>query len=158
MDWSYLGRLDVSPPRTLKSPVACVVDGCDRPRLSRGWCKRHYTRWIRHGDPTVVLPRTAPRRSTKGRLRRAWKPEVTYIGAHARVRRVRGRAAERLCSCGSPARDWAYLHNDPNERTEAGRLYSQDPFRYEAMCRPCHRTFDLVVEAGGSPDSVSLPV
>jgi hypothetical protein len=32
----------------------CDVDGCDQPRLnSRGWCSRHYLRWVKHGDPTV---------------------------------------------------------------------------------------------------------
>ncbi len=29
----------------------CAVDGCDRAAKSRGWCRMHYGRWIRSGDP-----------------------------------------------------------------------------------------------------------
>ena len=29
----------------------CVIEGCDKPSNARGWCKTHYGRWIRHGDP-----------------------------------------------------------------------------------------------------------
>lgn len=33
----------------------CSIDGCERPHLARGWCKKHYYRWRRQGDPTTVL-------------------------------------------------------------------------------------------------------
>lgn len=29
----------------------CTVDGCANTVLARGWCRRHYARWRRHGDP-----------------------------------------------------------------------------------------------------------
>ena len=29
----------------------CAVDGCTRSAMSRGWCKPHYARWLRHGSP-----------------------------------------------------------------------------------------------------------
>ena len=32
----------------------CKVDGCDSPSAGRGWCQKHWTRWRKHGDPTVV--------------------------------------------------------------------------------------------------------
>lgn len=34
----------------------CSVEGCDKPVVARGLCQRDYTRWQRHGDPTVVKP------------------------------------------------------------------------------------------------------
>jgi hypothetical protein len=33
----------------------CAVDGCARSIFARDWCQRHYTAWLRHGDPTVRL-------------------------------------------------------------------------------------------------------
>ncbi len=34
--------------------VTCIIDGCEMPRRSRGWCIKHYTRWRTHGNPTTV--------------------------------------------------------------------------------------------------------
>lgn len=29
----------------------CSIEGCNRQHLARGWCRAHYLRWFRHGDP-----------------------------------------------------------------------------------------------------------
>jgi len=35
-------------------PDVCSVDDCERPgNGSRGYCRTHYTRWRRHGDPSA---------------------------------------------------------------------------------------------------------
>lgn len=34
-------------------PKICCIDGCAKPVSARGWCKMHYTRWLRHGSPFV---------------------------------------------------------------------------------------------------------
>ncbi len=33
--------------------TTCSVTGCERPATRRGWCAKHYSRWMRHGDPLV---------------------------------------------------------------------------------------------------------
>lgn len=38
----------------------CKIDGCASRVEARGWCKKHYTRWWRHGDPFGAAP-TRPR-------------------------------------------------------------------------------------------------
>lgn len=38
----------------MESRPACSVDDCERPNYSRGFCRMHYSRWKRHGDPIVV--------------------------------------------------------------------------------------------------------
>lgn len=52
------------------SDPTCSIEGCENKRITRGWCKKHYTRWQRHGDPTQARvavrasrpPRPAPER------------------------------------------------------------------------------------------------
>lgn len=31
--------------------AVCVVDDCDKPVRSRGWCQKHYLRWYNYGEP-----------------------------------------------------------------------------------------------------------
>lgn len=33
--------------------MECKVDNCNNPVRSRGWCRSHYERWRRYGDPLV---------------------------------------------------------------------------------------------------------
>lgn len=51
----------------------CSVADCDRKVSCRGWCKKHYERWQRHGDPLVVIP--ASQRRTRPLADRFW-PKV----------------------------------------------------------------------------------
>src|SRR4051812_26231219 len=34
----------------------CSIDGCERPHSGKGFCKRHYLRLHRHGDPLAGGP------------------------------------------------------------------------------------------------------
>ncbi len=36
---------------------SCSVPGCEAARRRRGWCMKHYRRWLRHGDPQVTRQR-----------------------------------------------------------------------------------------------------
>lgn len=33
----------------------CTIEGCEKPRRGKKWCRMHRARWERHGDPNVKL-------------------------------------------------------------------------------------------------------
>jgi hypothetical protein len=39
---------------------ACSVDGCEGRFLARGWCRKHYQRWHKTGDPLQAKFERAP--------------------------------------------------------------------------------------------------
>ena len=51
----------------------CVIDDCDRPVVGRGWCRRHYSRWRRTGDPLGSVPRVRKPHSAATRAKIAAK-------------------------------------------------------------------------------------
>ena len=142
MCWTHYQRqrkgkaLHQPPPR---NTLPCVVEGCTAKVQARGMCYTHWSRWRRHGSPTVVMPPSGP----------PIQEEVGYSGAHDRVARVKGRAKDHECvDCGAPALEWSYNHDDPDERmTTRPRCpypvpYSMDPEHYSARCGTCHRLHD----------------
>jgi HNH endonuclease len=54
----------------------CSVEGCEKPTRARGWCRIHYKRWWRHGDPLRDFP---PGRVPKPPAERFW-PKVNKDG------------------------------------------------------------------------------
>ena len=45
----------------------CSVDGCENPAHARGWCKKHYLRWHKHGDPLKLVYFSDPEESFAAR-------------------------------------------------------------------------------------------
>lgn len=132
--------LDMDTPiRARKAtPGVCGYDDCGRPSYGHsGLCQQHANQQ-RQGLPLKKI-----------RIRTIFD-EVKLGGAHQRVRRLWGDAAQYSCiECGNRARDWAYDGTDPNEllgRQQSGKgslqRYSCFPEFYMPMCRKCHNSRD----------------
>lgn len=146
----YRRWLDHSDPLAGRlSPVGgrCSIDGCERPNAARTWCALHYQRWLKTGDvgpADVQLPAT----KLPGHQSRFWRGhQLTYSGAHSRVRTIRGPASLYPCTdCSRPAAHWSYNHTDPAELIagpeEDCRPYSTNPGHYRPRCNSCHVIFD----------------
>ena len=109
----------------------CEVSGCGRRRFGRGYCRAHYERWRRHGDPQAEIPIATYRSGGD-----------SYWAVGQQLRAERGPASGRRCAgCAAPAACWSYDGTDPDERTDPARgyRYSLDLNRYLPRCRPCHR-------------------
>jgi len=35
----------------MAATLLCSIPECGNPTLARGWCRKHYLRWYKHGDP-----------------------------------------------------------------------------------------------------------
>lgn len=120
----------------------CTVAECDGVADGGlGLCSKHYQRVRSHGSADVVLPN-----HRYGDDHWAWKadPEVSYHNIHQRVRAACGAAEDHACvTCGGRARQWAYDHSDPDERSSKNGPYSSSVQHYQPMCVPCHKRFDL---------------
>jgi hypothetical protein len=103
-------------------------------------CGMHAARVLRHGSTDRKTPEYA-----SGDRNGAWVGEsVSYIGMHRRVSAANGRASEHTCvGCGFQAKQWAYDHSCPNEKQSKEGPYSTEVARYQPMCVPCHKKFDL---------------
>src|SRR6516162_2526071 len=128
---------------------ACQVDGCDLTLIeARGMCDKHYTRWLRHGDPLVT--HGPGNRGRMGSSNGNWKGDAApYSAIHLRLVREFGSASQFQClnDCGRQAQEWAYDHGDPNEIVgddSHGVMapYSLDPQFYMPLCKWCHRSMD----------------
>lgn len=67
----------------------CSIDGCTRPIHvhSRGWCRAHYLRWHRFGDPLAAAPRKDGRTRYLEKVDRLGQDECwPWVGAIARGR------------------------------------------------------------------------
>jgi hypothetical protein len=140
--------------RELEGPIrqarvargVCVVDDCKQlDRGPHGYCGTHWARIQHNGSPHIVVP-NRDRKWRRGEVNPAWSGDsISYKGAHRRVARLRGLAADQQCvDCGGSARQWSYNHLDPSEkRAPNGFRYSTDPHFYVPRCVSCHRYFDL---------------
>lgn len=74
--------------------------------------------------------------------------DIGYTGAHYRVTAARGLPGQHACAhCSEVAQEWAYDHEDPDERRNVDSRdddpFSLDVMHYLPLCKKCHRAFDL---------------
>jgi hypothetical protein len=139
------GTLDAKPIR--ESRGICIIEGCDKVDTGAdGYCMKHYSRFKRNGDPLLLV---GPR-PVIGPANGTWQgEEIGYTAAHDRVRVRKGKAHDHPCAdCGSPAKQWAYDHKDPDDKVQIGGTgdgcrYSTKAEHYEPKCVPCHKRSDL---------------
>ena len=140
------------PP--LRVDGECGVLGCQREAASvvagSKLCVLHRGRLRRNGEVGPALPLVSQDPSTRRRGSDSprWNPNPGYDAVHQRVRSSRGPASRQQCvNCGHQAAHWAYDHGDGKELYERvnGSVtpYSLDIERYQPMCSPCHKRFDL---------------
>lgn len=48
------------PPYRPRPRTLCSIEGCDERIVGRGWCRWHYTRWRKFGDPLVERKQRQP--------------------------------------------------------------------------------------------------
>lgn len=116
----------------------CIApEGCDEPPVARGYCGRHYQRWRKYGDPSVVRV---------GR-RKPISPECLICGGPVHARGY----------CGYHYGNW-WKHGDPNwappERERATCSECDRPVKAFGYCYKHYRRF----RKHGDPSFVSKPV
>lgn len=119
----------------------CNVNGClQNAHDSNGHCNTHRYR-AKVGLPMVAVPHR--KRAKNG------SDEISYSGAHNRVRKERGKASDYNCACGNIAQHWAYDGSDKNQKygrcrpgAQTWAFYSLDPWKYAPMCHKCHNAKD----------------
>ncbi|WP_345600290.1 hypothetical protein, partial [Thermocatellispora tengchongensis] len=42
-------------PKAAPAPASCIADECDGKQSVRGYCRKHYQRLLKHGDPNTVM-------------------------------------------------------------------------------------------------------
>lgn len=135
--WREHGGVDVPVPPRINVGKICSVEECRTPARTRGMCESHDRRVQKYGSPYGRFDPTTP------------DLDLTYHGAHSRVRLHRGSAKMHSCidGCGRQAIDWSYDHECPRELySPAGWPFSPDPDHYQPRCRKCHNVFDRQVE------------
>jgi hypothetical protein len=143
--WVDTGTVGLAGPIPRRSRPVCNVAACGKPHYAQGFCKRHYTRWKRWGDPFRVEPGGTGDHG-RGAQNAGWRGvDVGYHAVHDRLRGERGPARGYTClDCGGQAAEWSYLGGAPDERIDpsVGYAYTVDLSCYAPRCRSCHRTAD----------------
>lgn len=121
----------------------CAVEDCDGRAVTRGWCKKHYTRWHRHGTTDGPLPSACKIDGCEKRAKvRGWC--TAHYGRWMRHGDPEGgRVASRegqTCQvegCGKPvrSREWCTNHYDRWKRHGDAEAGAPARLRHPVDCK-----------------------
>ena len=89
--------------------MICSIEGCEGKVVGRGWCNKHYRRWINHGDPNCGVEK---RRDGQGTVNHGY---VILQENHAR-KFVHVKVAEN--ALGKPLPEGADVHHVNESRSD----------------------------------------
>lgn len=139
----------------------CDVDGCNRPHLARGCCRKHYDRFRKTGEleskpysPKVVRPKVA-------------RPKVVLSrAARSEIARSKGKYCDiEGCNNTLEARGYCAKHyrqlmyyGDPLFKKACGgkpKLKKSDVIEIKKMIRDSYKNTEIAPKFKISPDAVS---
>lgn len=108
--------------------MICSVDGCDGTVRAKGFCAKHYARFHRHGDPSIVLKpsgygRPVPRLEKMDDFGHTFDPADDRHGTVNGYINLGCRCTP--CTEANTERHYEYMHGDPN-RLEQHRLRERE--------------------------------
>lgn len=122
--------------------MECTIKDCGSPAIKRGWCTKHYKRWLRHGDPLGGGSFRAPGRICK--IEDCGRPATSYgwcVKHYQRWRAGRDPEAPTWHDMTLEERFWAKIDKDgpvPDWRPDLGPCWvwtaARHPFGYGAFC------------------------
>ena len=80
------------------SETTCVIDGCCQKAVARNWCRMHYARWRKHGDPGTADRQRLPAGTVCHVLPKAVPGQPAGTGCASLAQRKPGVAAMPGCS------------------------------------------------------------
>ncbi len=104
----------------------CKLEECDKPHHCKGFCRTHYLRWYRHGDPLIVLARAGnrtPRPSPAKRTCRHCKQVGPSSDFKKQANTCKKCGAERLKQWKTANPEKVFESNEKRKKTLEYRLY-----------------------------------
>jgi hypothetical protein len=129
----------------------CGIDGCEQPLRypMYGWCKAHYMRWYKTGDPGGLIFRRPTGTWIQANRRMTQAPEHPLVSASGSVQAARiilfdkiGYGPHLCCWCRTPITWRAPTYTGPGAQIQAdhvnGDTLDDRPENLVQSCPPCN--------------------